>query len=282
MPTEQYAYELSLREVLPHLGVELSDLEGFSCCGEPLKSVNQMLTLHLSARNIAICEAEGLDIFSPCPMCHLALTEAKVIMEENKELRQRVSEKLSTEGLVYKGSANLYHTIDLLTQVVGLDAIKAKVTHPLKGMDLATHYGCHIIRPSLLGRPQDSEDPSGMERILEVLGGRSSHYPEKLDCCGGPLLPNHPDTAVTKTGEKLKAVQEHGFDGMVLACPWCHKMFDSKQKKGGEVVGAQLNVPVVYLTQILGLAMGIGPSKLGLDLNQSPVERLLERMGVPF
>ncbi len=282
MPTEQYAYEMSLREVLPRLGVELVDLEGFSCCGEPLKSVNQMLTLHLSARNIAICESQGLDIFVPCPMCHLALSEAKVVLSENKELRQRVLEKLAAEGLTYKGTAKLYHTVDLLTDLIGLEAIKGQVKQPLNGMDLATHYGCHIIRPSLLGRPQDSENPVGMERILEVLGGRSSHYAEKLDCCGGPLLPNHPDTAMTKTGEKLKAVQEHGFDGMVLACPWCHKMFDSKQKKGGEVVGAQLNVSVFYLTQLLGLAMGLEPSKLGLDLNQSPVEKLLEKLGVAF
>ncbi len=282
MPTEQYGYELSVREVLPRLGVELVDIEGFSCCGEPLKSVNQMLTLHLSARNIAICESQGLDIFVPCPMCHLALSEAKAILSENKELLQRVKEKLSTEDLSYKGTARLYHTVDLLTDIVGIDAIKAKATKPFNGMDLATHYGCHIIRPSILGRPQDSEDPNGMERIITALGGRSSHYAEKLDCCGGPLLPNHPDTAVTKTGEKLKAVQEQGFDGMVLACPWCSKMFDSKQKKGGEVVGAQLSVPVVYITQLLGLAMGIEPSKLGLDLNQSPVVKLMEKMGVAF
>jgi heterodisulfide reductase subunit B len=240
-----------------------------------------MLTLHLSARNIAICEAQGLDIFVPCPMCHLALSEAKAVLAESKDLLQRVREKLDTEGLTYKGTAKLYHTVDLLTDVAGIDVIKARATKPLNGMDLATHYGCHIIRPSLLGRPQDPENPIGMERIIAALGGRSSHYPERLDCCGGPLLPNHPDTAVTKTGEKLKAVQEQGFDGMVLACPRCHKMFDSKQRKGGEVVGAQLNLPVIYLTQLVGLAMGIGPSKLGLDLNQSPVERLMEKMGVP-
>lgn len=281
MPTEQFGYELSVREVLPALGVELVDIEGFSCCGEPLKSVNQMLTLHLSARNIALCESQGLDIFVPCPMCHLALSEAKVVLAQSPDLMERVREKLATEDLRYRGTAKLYHTVDLLTDIVGTDAIKAKVTKPLNGMDLATHYGCHIIRPSLLGRPQDPENPVGMERIITVLGGRSGHYPEKLDCCGGPLLANHPDTAVTKTGEKLKAVQEHGFDGMVLACPWCHKMFDSKQKKGGEVVGAQLNVPVVYITQLVGLAIGIEPSKLGLDLNQSPVDRLMEKMGVP-
>jgi len=281
MPTEQFGYELSLRAVLPQFGIELVEVEGFSCCGEPLKSVNQMLTLHLSARNLALCEKAGLDILVPCPMCHLALSEAKSILASNKDLRERVRTKLAEEGLDYKGTSKIHHTIDLLTDVVGIDKIKAKVTKPLNGVNLATHYGCHIIRPSLLGRPQDAENPQGMEKIITAIGGRSDHYPEKLDCCGGPLLPNHPDTAVTKTGEKLKAVQERGFDGMVLACPWCQKMFDSKQKKGGEVVGAQLNVPVVYLTQLLGIAMGIEPTKLGLDLNQSPVDKLLEKMGAP-
>jgi len=281
MPTEQFGYEMSLREVLPSFGVDLVDIQGMSCCGEPLKSVNQMLTLHLSARNIALCEKEGLDIFVPCPMCHLALSEAKSILASSKELLSRVNEKLEVEGLSFRGTSKIYHTVDLLHDVIGVEAIKARMMRPLKGLELATHYGCHLIRPSLLGRPVDPENPQMMEDIIKALGGRSEHYPEKLDCCGGPLLPNHPDTAVTKTGEKLKAIQEHGFDGMVLACPWCHKMFDGKQRKGGEVVGAKLDLPVVYLTQLIGLSIGLEPSKLGLDLNQSPVDKLMAKMGAP-
>jgi heterodisulfide reductase subunit B len=276
MPTEQYGYEVSLKAVLPVLDVEIADLEGFSCCGEPLKSINQMLTLTLSARNIAICEKEELDILIPCPMCHLALSETKRILDLDPEMKKRINSKLASEDLEYRGTSKLFHVIDLLHDVVGLDAIKEKVVRSLTDLNFATHYGCHIFRPSEIGRPVDSEDPQKMERILEVLGARSDHYAEKLDCCGGPLLPVHPETALTKTGQKLAAIQEQGFSGMTLACPWCHKMYDSRQKKAGETVGAKLDVPVLYLTQLIGLAFGLEEGKLGLELNLSPVNKILD------
>ncbi|MFO8051209.1 MAG: CoB--CoM heterodisulfide reductase iron-sulfur subunit B family protein [Thermoplasmatota archaeon] len=278
MPTEQYGYELSLRAVIPELGIELVDLEDLSCCGEPLKSINQMMTLTLSTRNLAVAKRAGLDLFVPCPMCHLALSEANRAFRERPEMADRLNEKLKGEGLEYDGSVKIYHTIDLLHDVVGLERIEEKKKKSLKGWNLATHYGCHIIRPSELGRPVDSEDPRKMEKLLEVLGSKSDDYAEKLDCCGGPLLPVHPETSLTKTGQKLKAVQEQGFDGMVLACPWCHKMFDSRQKKAGETVGAKLSVPVFYLTQVLGLAMGKGPEELGMELNLSPIDGILEEV----
>ncbi|MGA1819991.1 MAG: CoB--CoM heterodisulfide reductase iron-sulfur subunit B family protein [Thermoplasmatota archaeon] len=275
MPTEQYGYEVSLKAALPVLGVEVVDLEGFSCCGEPLKSINQMLTLTLSARNIAICEKEELDILVPCPMCHLALSETKRILDSNQKMRDRINSQLANEELTYKGTSKLFHVIDLLHDVIGLDAVKEKVKRPLSDLNFATHYGCHIFRPSEIGRPVDPENPQKMERILEILGAKADHYPEKLDCCGGPLLPVHPETALTKTGQKLKAIQDQGFSGMALACPWCHKMYDSKQKKAGETVGAKLNVPVLYLTQLMGLAFGLEEEKLALDLNLSPIEKVL-------
>ena len=276
MPTEQYGYEVSLRRILPEIGVELVDIEDLSCCGEPLKSINQMLTLTLSVRNLALAKKTGVDLLVPCPMCHLALSEANRVVREEPDMKERMNQKLSGEGLSYDGSVKLYHIIDLIHDEIGLDSLNAKVKRPLEGKNLATHYGCHIIRPSELGRPVDSEDPVKMENILQILGVKSDFYPEKLDCCGAPLLPVHPETSLTKTGQKLQAIQEQGFDGMVLACPWCHKMYDSKQKKAGETIGEKLNVPVFYLSQIIGLAMGMEPQELGLDLNLSPVDKLLD------
>lgn len=276
MPTEQYAYEVSMKKVLPAIGVEVVDLQGFSCCGEPLKSINQMMTLTLSARNIAICEKEGLDILSPCPMCHLALSEARKILGNDEEMRKRVNTKLAEEDLEYSGTSKILHIVDLVHDEVGLDKLKETVKAPLEDLVFATHYGCHLHRPSELGRPVDAEDPQKMERILEVLGAKTKDYAEKLDCCGAPLLPVHPETSLTKTGQKLKSIQEQQFSAMALSCPWCHKMYDSKQKKAGETVGAKLSVPVLYLTQLMGLAMGMESSELGLELNLSPVEKVLE------
>jgi heterodisulfide reductase subunit B2 len=274
MPTEQYAYELSIRETFPLLDIELVDLEGFSCCGEPMKSVNQLMTLYLSARNLAIGEKQYIDLFVPCPMCHLALSECKHVMENNVEMRDRVNGMLVSEDLQYKGSVDIVNTVDLLHDHIGVDKIKKHVKKPLDGLKIATHYGCHLIRPSEIGRPVDSENPQKMETVLKILGAEPLDYAEKLDCCGAPILANLPESALTKTGQKLQRVQEQGFDVFVDVCPWCHRMFDSKQVKAGETVASKLEVPVVYLTQLLGLAFGVKKEKLGLDLNLSPVDKL--------
>ena len=274
MPTEQYAYEMSVREIMPKLDVELIDLKGFSCCGEPIKSVNQMLTLSLSARNISLAEKEGLDIYAPCPMCHLALSECKRILDLNPDMKERINKILEDEGLKYNGTSEIVTTVDLIHDIIGLEKVKGLVKQPLKEIKIATHNGCHLIRPSEIGRPDDSENPQKMDNILKIIGANVSDYPEKLDCCGGLLNANLPESALTKTGQKLKAVQEQGFDAFIDTCPWCHRQYDSKQTKAGEIVAAKLDVPVLYLTQIIGLSFGISKEKLGLDLNLSPVEKL--------
>jgi heterodisulfide reductase subunit B len=274
MPTEQYALEKSIREVLPLLDIKLVDLKGFSCCGEPMKSVNQMLTLTLSSRNLAIAEKEDLDVLTPCPMCHLALSECKRILDTDPDMNERINKFLEDEGLKYTGSVNIVHTVDLLHNIIGIDKIKEKVKKPLKELKVATHYGCHLFRPSEIGRPVDSENPQEMENILKAIGAKPVDYPEKLDCCGGLLTANLPESALTKTGQKLQKVQEQGFDVFIDVCPWCHRQYDSKQIKAGETVAAKLEVPVLYLSQLLGLSFGVKQEKLGLDLNLSPVGKL--------
>lgn len=278
MPTEQYAYEISIRQIMPLLDIKLVDLKNFSCCGEPIKSVNQMLTLTLSARNIAIAEKENLDIFAPCPMCHLALSDSKNVMDKNKTMNERINNYLSDEGLKYFGKSSILSIIDILYDIVGIEKLKELVKKPLKDLKIATHYGCHLIRPKEIGRPDDSENPQKIDKILEAIGGKPVYYPEKFDCCGGLLNSNKPESALTKTGQKLQRVQEQGFDLFVDVCPWCHRQYDSKQVKAGETVTAKLDVPVFYLTQLLGIAFGIPKGKLGLDLNQSSVEKILKEV----
>lgn len=277
MPTEQYAYELSIREILPSFGIEIVDVDGFSCCGEPMKSVNQFLTLYLSARNIALAEENGLDMFVPCSMCHLALSECNYVLRNNEELRKKINSLLEEEGLKWHGRNKIFHTIDLLHDEVGIEEIKKRVKKELKVL-LAAHYGCHLIRPSEVGRPVDAEKPMKMEALLNVIGAKTAYYAEKLDCCGAPLLANLPDTALTKAGQKMQAVQEK-FDALVTVCPWCHKMFDERQQKAGETIAASLSLPVVYLSQLVGLAMGIEKEKLGFEFNLSPTDKLMEKIG---
>ncbi|MEM0493093.1 MAG: CoB--CoM heterodisulfide reductase iron-sulfur subunit B family protein [Candidatus Thermoplasmatota archaeon] len=276
--TEQYGYELSVREVLSFFNIELVYLDGFSCCGEPMKNINQLLTLYLSARNIAVADKNNLDICAPCAMCHLSLSETAHILRGNNDMRNRVNGILSSEGLEYHGSHKIVHTIDVLYEDVGLDVLKKSVRNHLKGLKVSAHYGCHLIRPSEIGRPDNSENPKRIESILEATGAEIVYYPERLDCCGAPLLSTHYESALTKTGQKLQSLHELGVDLLVDVCPWCHKMFDEKQSKSRETVSGGFDLPVLYLTQLVGLALGLDPDKLGLNLSQSSVERILSRV----
>lgn len=274
IPTEQYAYELSIRETLPKLGVELVDLEGFSCCGAPLRSINLNLTLYLSARNLAICEKTGLDVLAPCAICHLGLSETKQALDKNPTLKEKINSKLSEEGLSYKGELGIFHILDLLHDKVGLEKIKENVEKELGNVKIAAHYGCHLIRPSTIERPDHPENPQKLEALLKALGAETMDYSEKLNCCGAPLTVNLPESAFTKAGQKLKAVQDRGFQCLATLCPWGHRIMDSKQKNAADTVGEKLDLPVVYLTQLLGIALGVDREKLGLKLNLSPIGKL--------
>jgi len=277
--SEQYAYEMSVRETLPRLGVELVEMEGASCCGHPIKNVSMPMWLYLSTRNLAIASQLGLDILTLCNGCYMSLREAQKALDEDANLRSRIAQLLEAEGLKYEGDVKVYHLLDALHDLVGVDRVKDAVERPLEGLRFAAHYGCHILRPSELGAPDDPEDPHKLEELIEALGAETVDYPEKLDCCGAELAMNYSDAALTMAGLKLRAVQRCDVDGLVVICPFCMRMLDAKQDAAKAVIGDQrISVPVFYYTQLLGLAMGLPQEGLGLNLNLSPVDSVLGRL----
>jgi heterodisulfide reductase subunit B len=277
--SEQYAYEISAREIFPKLGIQLIDVEGFSCCGYPVKNVSIPAWLYLSARNLALAEKSGLDVLPLCNGCNLSFREVNHYLEEKPSLKERIDSLLSLEGLSYTGNTKSWHILEFLRDVVGVEKIKSVVNRPLKGLKLATHYGCHAIRPSELGMVDNPEDPHILEELIEALGAEADDYPERLDCCGQGLAMTTGKTALTIAGLKLKAIQNRGFDAVVTVCPFCMKILDSKQN-AIRVTTQQndINLPVLYYTQLLGLAMGIEAEKLAINLNLSPVGEILKKL----
>ena len=277
--TSQYAYEMSVREVLPKFKVKLVDLSETNCCGDPVKSMNDSAANYLAARVLALASNTGLDnLLVPCNRCHFVLSEAKNVIEKNEKFGQRITGLLKEEGLEYSPNIKIWHVIDFLHDFVGLKRVKTAVQRPLKGLKLATHVGCQIIRYNDLGRVDDAENPRKLDELVGALGAKTVDYAEKLDCCGANLMYSHPDSALSLAGTKLSVLQNLGVDGLVVSCPDCGLMFDSKQKDAGTTVGAKLDLPVVYYTQLLGLSLGIEQEKLGLHLNQSPVNQLLSKV----
>ncbi|MGD0803579.1 MAG: CoB--CoM heterodisulfide reductase iron-sulfur subunit B family protein [Candidatus Bathyarchaeia archaeon] len=278
--TEQYGYEASVRATMPRLDVELVGMVGVSCCGfPPFSSVNELAWLYSSARNIAIAEEMGLPLLTLCNGCHLSFTETIHKLGNSPELKVKVNEKLAGEGLRYDGKVKLVHIFELLHDEVGKDKITAALTNPLKGFRFAAQPGCHSIRPSRVGRPDNPENPKKLDELITWLGAEAGDYPEKNDCCGSSLAVSAGKVVLDIAGEKLKAVKRRGFDGLVTTCPFCFKVYDNKQRAIQAMGGKEIDMPVFYYTQLLGLAIGLKQEELGIDLNQSPVDELLIRIG---
>jgi len=241
--TEQYGYYLSVREVLPRLGVELLGTEGASCCGFPSYSVTSPLVwTYLTARNLALTERLGRDILTLCAHCHLSFCENQVRMEKDAFLKDVINKTLSAEGLEYRGECGIVHLLEVLYDEIGVKRIAETVVKPLKKMRIAAHPGCLAFRPSDLKRPDYSENPKKLDELIWALG----------------------------------AERDNGFDGLVTTCPHCFKVLDSKQHEIQSLLGEEVpSVPVVYYTQLLGLSLNITPEKLGIHLNASAVESLL-------
>lgn len=275
--TEQYGYYLSVREVLPRLGVELLGMEGASCCGFPNYSVTSTLVwTYLTARNLALAERLGHDILTLCAHCHLSFCENQVRMEKDAFLKDIINKTLSAEGLEYRGERGIVHLLEVLYDIIGVKKIAETVVKPFTKLRIASHPGCHAFRPSDLKRPDESENPKKLDELIWALGAETYDYPERLDCCGSSTYLTDEEASLKIAGTKLKAVRDNGFDGLVTTCPHCFKAFDSKQHEIQSLLGEEMSsVPVFYYTQLLGLALNIAPEKLGIHLNASAVESLL-------
>ncbi len=284
VPTYGYDYELAIRKVLPKFDINLIDLPEAGCCGLPFGDLDSLAWLTMSARNMALAEEKKLDILALCNGCYLSLEEVKHFLAEDPELKERVNQLLAEEDLEYKGTHSNYLVLEILHDVIGLEKIKQSVTKPLTGFRIAAHYGCHALRPSKLpGRPDDSETPIKMERILEALGADTMDYPERLACCGTKEYSYDPEITLKLGYSKLKAIKEYGFDGLATICPLCQYVYDYSQGSMDATFKTKIQVPVLYLIQWMGLAMEMDPEEdLGLEfmIHTSPVEPILEKLQI--
>jgi heterodisulfide reductase subunit B len=281
IPARSRNYELSARAVADRLDLEFVDIDGFSCCGFPLEASDEMGAILLAARNLALAEERDLEICSLCSACSSMLTKTAYRLNRDKALKDKVNIELSKVGREYKGTVRVRHFARILIEDIGLEGIKKSVKHDLKGLKVATHYGCHYLKPSNIYEGfDDPQDPKTLEQILETVGVINVQYKRKKDCCGGPVLLSDEALALNVAGEKLKYVKEAGADIMNLVCPFCDLMFDANQKGIEAESGMELNIPVLYLPQILGLAMGLGRKELGLNLNSVNTKNLTARLEV--
>ena len=188
-PAMASQYEASTRKVAEKLGIELVDVKDFACCGFPIKSVNYETALLLAVRNLSVAESQGLDICTICNGCATTLTEANKKLIHNEQLRKDVNEKLEKIGRTYKGNVKVKHFARVLYEDIGPEKIKSQVKKNFTGLKLASHYGCHYLKPSdVYDKFEDPEFPKTLDELITALGAETVEYEEKMHCCGGVIL----------------------------------------------------------------------------------------------
>jgi heterodisulfide reductase subunit B len=259
-------YDMASRRVLERLGVELEDMPAAGCCGIYLRQVDELKWLTLAARIWAMAEAAGLDILSPCPGCVGTLTAARDRLNADEAARERVNRALAAAGHAFRGTQQARHLLRVLHEDVGEAAIRQAIVQPLHGK-LAAHYGCHLVRPAHELAFDDPETPEVLDRLIELTGARSVDYPGKMGCCGMNVHGNEPLRA-RLAGQKLLDVQGAGVQALVMACPACYLALGLNQVLAEKAWERSFNLPVFFLPQLLGLALGCQPAELGLDRNR--------------
>ena len=282
VPIKGLHYELSARKVAEKLGLELVDVPDFGCCGFPLASIHHRTAITLAARNLALAEAEGLNILTLCSACTGELTKVQKLLasEEGAEELKRINAELKDFGYEYSGNVVVKHFTRVLFEEVGLDALKEAVTHPLNGLNIAPHYGCHCLRPSeIFDGFDDPIRPEHLDKLIEITGATSVQYKDKMQCCGGGILAFEEETPMKMVKQKLDHIKEANADAMTLVCPSCDVMYDEYQPTIETKFDTEYKIPVLFYSQLLGLAMGLDPKKdLAVKKNVVSLKPLLQKI----
>jgi succinate dehydrogenase / fumarate reductase, cytochrome b subunit len=257
--------DMATRWVAKAVGIELVAFPSFSCCGSGfMDEANEVLNVALNARNLAIAEKAGLDLLTICSTCQGMLTLANVRLGDAK-VKARVDGALRPLGIEYRGTTKVKHLLQVLTEDIGLEAIRAKVTRPLDGLKVGAFYGCHLLRPADELGWESAEEPHAFEDLLSVLGASPVYYRGRVMCCGFPIQFVKPDTASRIAGTQILDAKSHGAEAMATPCPLCHISLDAYQNRAEQAVGRPLDMPVLHLPQVVGLALGASPAELGLS-----------------
>lgn len=274
------AYDISTRSVARELGVELVELDDWNCCGATAYlPVREKRAFVLSARNLALAEQNGRELATVCNACYVVLRKTNKYMAEDAHLRDDIRQALQAGGMDYSGNVRVRHFLEILVNDIGEARIRSQVQRDMSDWKVACYCGCQLSRPfDDLDHP---EYPRLMERLVEWLGAAVVPFPLAAKCCGGMAMTTHPETGQTLTGKILKVAGQRGAGCVATACPLCQINLEAYQDKVGRVVGARCQIPVLYFTQLMGIAFGMPPVELALNDNLTSLEPLLgEKVGL--
>lgn len=268
IPRRLQQYDLSARAVLDKFDVDVVDIREFNCCGYPIRNSDFKTFVLFSARNLALAEKQSLDVMTLCKCCFGSLKKVNHLMKQDSSLRDEINFFLAKEDLEYKGTIEVTHFLSVLHKEIGLKTLKEKVTRPFKDLKIATHYGCHALRPSDIMQFDNAVAPVLFDQLVETTGAKSIDWPLKLECCGAPLLGVNDELSMDLTEKKLVNGKESGADYLCVGCPWCQVQFDTVQEMMTSQRSTNHRLPSILYPQLLGLAMGIDGDTLGIKMNK--------------
>lgn len=273
IPVRVPQYELSARAVLDRLEVGITDIDELKCCGNPIRNTDHKTFILMAARNLALAEKQGLDMLVLCKCCFGSLKKAAYVMKTTS-IREEVNEQLAKEGLSYSGTAEVKHFLSVLYHDIGVDVLKGKSTKPYKELKIATHYGCHALRPSEITAFDNPVAPVVFDQLVSVTGAKSLDWPLKLECCGAPMLGVNDALSTALTRKKIDNGRQAGADYLCVACPYCQMQFDRVQQMTAPASNSNHYLPSIVYPQLLGLAMGIEGRDLGLHMNMLDISTI--------
>jgi len=281
IPNRYPGIELAMRNIAPTLDIELRDMEGASCCPAPgvFKSFDKSTWLALAARNLCIAESMGCDILTLCNGCYGTLKEANEILKTDSEQRDKVNTILSEVKKEYHGSIQVRHVAEMLYRDIGTDKLSNMIKKPLP-LNVAVHYGCHLLRPTKYREIKSSERPRFLDEMVDALGAKSIPYRDKMLCCGagGGVRTAALDVSLDMAREKLQNIKDAGADLIVTPCGFCVFQLDRGQIEIKDKWGVFFNIPVLHYVQFLGLALGLSPEKLGVYNNAVPTDSIIKKI----
>ncbi len=272
------AYEESLLAVCKALDIQMQEIDDWNCCGATAyMNMDEMKAFALTGRNLAKAEESKDDLVAPCNSCYMVLHKTQQYMRDYPDAQNVVGAALTKAGLTYKGTAKIRHPLEILSNDIGLKEIASKIKKPLKGLKVAPHYGCMIVRPYAFF--DDVHNPVVMDNLLTTAGAQVVEYPLKTRCCGASETGTVPEVGQHLAYFLLKEAVRRGADVIATICPLCQFNLDGYQDKISSRFG-KISIPVLYFTQLLGLALGLSEEELAIHRGIVPAGPVLAAKGI--
>jgi heterodisulfide reductase subunit B len=245
------------------LGIEMIEIKGWTCCGaSAAHQTDRVMAAALPAANLLLSKEMGLDTVVNCAACYNRMKTSNYEVSSSPAMRSKVAEAIGKE---YDGSVAVRHFVEVLLQNIGVDKLRKSFRLSLNGLKVACYYGCFLVRPHEVTGFDDPENPTSLDRLVTAMGGESLDWPHKVECCGGGLNLTRTDVVVKLSGSIIEMARMSGADCIAVACPMCQASLDLRQKDIERETGKKLDMPIVYITQLLGLCLGAPVKELGLN-----------------